>query len=256
MIRRNLYFLFSLFSFLSFSQNIDFIEIDNQKWSTKNLNTKIFLNGDSIKYVSNNNEWINCHSNGIPAYCYYNNDSKNGEKYGAIYNWFAMADPRGIAPEGFRVANDIDWSDLYFFLKSGTYDNYQDVGVAGMRLKSTHSWVNHGVGIDIYGMSLLPGGVRLLNGSFEGIGNSLGLWSRDTTYSYSNSAANRSNYIYFQSNEIDMLFKNENSRTGHYIRCIVGIEKSININKSTIKPQEEIDMEKMSGNPYKKKKKN
>lgn len=166
-----------------------------------------------------------------------------------------MADPRGIAPEGFRVGNDLDWADLYSFLKIGI-NNYPNSGLAGIRLKSTHSWGNNGNGSDIYGMSILPGGLRLLNGSFEGIGGSLGLWSRDTTYSYSLSAANRSYYIYFQSNQSDILFQNENTRTGNYIRCIVGVEPIINLDSAPIKTQEELDEEIMSTNPYNKKKKN
>ena len=254
MIKYSIFSFFLFFLFFSFSQDTNFIEINYQKWASKNLNTKIFRNGDSILYAKTNKQWLDCLSNGIPAYCYYDNDPKNGETYGAVYNWFAMADPRGIAPEGSRVANDLDWADLYSFLKIGI-NNYPDVGVAGMRLKSTHSWINHGVGLDIYGMSILPGGLRLLNGSFEGIGSSIGLWSRDTTYSYSFSAANRSYYIYFQSNQSDMLFQNENSRTGHYIRCIVGAEPIINIDTSPRKTQEELDKEIMNNSLYFKQKK-
>ena len=253
MLKYTIFSFFLFFLFFSFSQDTNFIEINNQKWASKNLNTNIFRNGDSILYAQTNKQWLDCHSNGIPAYCYYDNDPKNGETYGAIYNWFAMADPRGIAPIGFRVANDLDWVELYSFLKIGVI-NYPNKGIAGIKLKSTYSWSNHGNGEDAYGMSILPGGLRLLNGSFQGIGDCISLWSRDSTYSYSYSAASESNYIYFQSNEIDMLFKNENSRIGHYIRCIVGIETSIDI-KSTIKTQDEIDMEIMSKNPYSNKKK-
>jgi uncharacterized protein (TIGR02145 family) len=251
MLKYTTFSFFLFFLFFSFSQDTI---INNQSWATKNLNTKIFKNGDSILYARTNKEWVDCHSNGIPAYCYYDNDPKNGETYGAIYNWFAMADPRGIAPEGSRVANDLDWVYLYSFLKIGVI-NYPNKGIAGIKLKSTYSWSNHGNGEDAYGMSILPGGLRLLNGSFQGIGDCISLWSRDSTYSYTYSAASESNYIYFQSNEIDMLFKNENSRTGHYIRCIKGDDEDKKIATAPLKTQDEIDMEIMSTNPYNKKKK-
>jgi len=223
---RHLFFLLYFLSYFSyFAQDMAVTEIDVQTWAIKNLNNKEFRNGDPIRYVTSNDEWIQCHEKGIPAYCYYNNDPRNGTIYGAIYNWFAMADPRALAPEGFRVANDIDWAILYKFLKRGI-NNYADMGIAGIKLKSNHSWANNGVGEDQYGMSILPGGSRMLNGSFDGIGSSVGLWSRDTItyYGYSKSNAYSSYAIYFQSNLMDMLFKKENTRTGFYVRCIYGVE--------------------------------
>ena len=135
---------FILFGSAYFGQDIPVTEIDLQVWATKNLNVKQFRNGDPIRYVTNNDEWIKCHAEGIPAYCYYNNDPRNGNAYGAIYNWFAMADSRGLAPEGFRVANDIDWAILYNFLKRGI-ENYQDQGIAAIKLKSSNYWLMNGV---------------------------------------------------------------------------------------------------------------
>lgn len=219
---------FLLFHSVSYGQDMPVTKIDLQVWAKINLNVKQFRNGDPIRYVASNDEWINCHAEGIPAYCYYNNDARNGNAYGAIYNWFAMADSRGLAPEGFRVANDIDWAILYNFLKRGI-NNYQDQGVSAIKLKSTYSWSEGGNGEDQYGMAILPGGCRLLNGTFDGIGNSVGLWSRDTItyYGYSKSNAYSSYNTYFQANMNDMLFKKENKRTGFYVRCIYGIEPLI-----------------------------
>jgi uncharacterized protein (TIGR02145 family) len=242
-------FLFFLFGSVSSAQQLVLTQIDVQTWATTNLNVVTFRNGDPIRYVTNNDEWIRCHSNGVPAYCYYNNDPRNGETYGAIYNWFAMADPRGLAPEGFRVANDIDWAILYNFLKRGIY-NYQDLGVSGIKLKSTHSWTDNGVGEDQYGMSILPGGSRMLNGSYAGLGNSVGLWSRDTItyYGYSKSNAYSSYSIYFQSQMNDMLFKKENKRTGFYVRCIYGIEPVIITDSDAVKSEYELYQEKLKNN--------
>ena len=245
-MKHRITFLFFLLGNVFSAQNLGLTQINYQTWATTNLNVVTFRNGDPIRYVTNNDEWIRCHSNGVPAYCYYNNDPRNGETYGAIYNWFAMADPRGLAPEGFRVANDIDWAILYNFLKRGI-NNYQDLGVSGIKLKSTHSWKDNGVGEDQYGMSILPGGSRMLNGSYDGIGNSVGLWSRDTItyYGYSKSNAYSSSSIYFQSQLNDMLFKKENKRTGFYVRCIYGIEPVIITESEAVKSEYELYQEKL-----------
>ncbi len=240
-------FLFFLLGSVYSAQQLMLTQIDVQTWATTNLNVVTFRNGDPIRYVTNNDEWIRCHSNGVPAYCYYNNDPRNGETYGAIYNWFAMADPRGLAPEGFRVANDIDWAILYNFLKRGI-NNYQDQGISAIKLKSSHSWLEGGNGEDQYGMSILPGGYRMLNGSYDGIGNSVGIWSRDTItyYGYSKSNAYSSYNIYFQANMNDMLFKKENTRTGFYVRCIYGIEPLIISDSKVTLSEYEIYQKKLS----------
>jgi uncharacterized protein (TIGR02145 family) len=145
------------------------------------------------------------------------------------------------------VANDIDWAILYNFLKRGI-NNYQDQGISAIKLKSAHFWSDGGNGEDQYGMSILPGGYRMLNGSFDGIGNSVGLWSRDTItyYGYSKSNAYSSYNIYFQANMNDMLFKKENTRTGFYVRCIYGIEPLIISDSNSNLSEYEIYQKKLS----------
>jgi hypothetical protein len=88
----------------------------------------------------------------------------------------------------------------------------------------------------------------MLNGSFDGIGNSVGLWSRDTItyYGYSKSNAYSSYNIYFQANMNDMLFKKENTRTGFYVRCIYGIEPLIISDSNSNLSEYEIYQKKLS----------
>lgn len=219
---KNFFIIASFFYFLTLAaqENSD-VQIGNQIWASKNLNVNVFLNGDTINFTKNTEEWDECQESSCPAYCYYNNDDKNGEKFGAIYNWFAMVDSRGIAPNGYRVANDFDWSELYEFVNRGVV-NTQNKGISGIKLKSKNSWLNNGAGDDTYNLSILPGGCRMLNGSYQGIGSSVTFWSKSLKFTYSIASARNSNYIYFQANEIDMLFKNEMTRNGHYIRCILG----------------------------------
>lgn len=91
------------------------VKIGNQVWMSENLNVSTFRNGDPIPEAKTNEEWDRAGANKQPAWCYYNNDPRNGAKYGKLYNWFAINDPRGLAPEGWHVSNLDDWNilDLY-----------------------------------------------------------------------------------------------------------------------------------------------
>ena len=60
MLKYTIFSFFLFFLFFSFSQDTNFIEINNQKWDTINLNTKIFRNGDSILYAQTNKQWLDC----------------------------------------------------------------------------------------------------------------------------------------------------------------------------------------------------
>eukprot|EP01036_Dinobryon_divergens_P037733 gene37733-49418_t len=52
------------------------------------------------------------------AWCYYNSDPANGRIYGKLYNWYAVTDPRGIAPTGWHVPTDAEWSSIINYLDS------------------------------------------------------------------------------------------------------------------------------------------
>jgi len=95
--------------------NIKTVKIGTQTWMAENLNVSTFRNGDPIPEAKTNEEWDRAGANKQPAWCYYNNDPRNGAKYGKLYNWFAINDPRGLAPEGWHVSNLDDWNilDLY-----------------------------------------------------------------------------------------------------------------------------------------------
>ena len=63
------------------------VKIGIQEWSVDNLNVDRFRNGDLILEAKTTKEWMESGENGKPAWCYYENDSKKGDKYGKLYNW-------------------------------------------------------------------------------------------------------------------------------------------------------------------------
>ncbi|MFM7595130.1 MAG: FISUMP domain-containing protein [Flavobacteriales bacterium] len=203
----------------------DFVQIDTLSWSIKNLDVTTFRNGDPIRNAKTREEWIDCLNNAIPAYCDYRNDTTLGRIYGHLYNWFAIADPRGLAPIGSRVSNNRDWSDLCIYMNEGVY-NWENMGLVSQRLRSKHSWKNSSSGENYFDFNLLPGGYRNENGEFVGLGMETSLWVRDTM-SYgvvSQGNALTSPFALINGSKSDILFPNDAKKSGCYVRLVIGHE--------------------------------
>jgi len=147
------------------------VTIGNQVWMTKNLNVDKFRNGEPIPQAKTDEEWKKAGDNGEPAWCYYDNDPANGEKYGKLYNWYAVNDPRGLAPEGWHIPSDEEWRALTDYL------GFE----AGTKMKSTSGWKDDGNGTNESGFSGLPVGIRSGISDFFSMGD-LGSWWSSTEY--------------------------------------------------------------------------
>lgn len=88
------------------------VKIGNQIWMAKNLDVDRFRNGDVIPEVKSKKEWKKYGQLKKPAWCYYNNDPKNGNIYGKLYNWYAVNDNRGLAPVGYHIPSYEEWELL------------------------------------------------------------------------------------------------------------------------------------------------
>ncbi len=109
-----------------------FVLIGEDYWLTSNLGVTSFSNRDGILEVSTPEKWIEVCTKGIPAYCYYDFNSANAEKYGAIYNYSAISDARNLCPKDFHIPTENEWYALIMNL--GGRD------VAGTKLKSDNNW--------------------------------------------------------------------------------------------------------------------
>jgi uncharacterized protein (TIGR02145 family) len=148
-------------------KDVEAVKIGSQSWALANLNVNTFRNGDSIPEARTNAEWEILCKSGKPAWCYYNNNPANGLKYGKLYNWYAVNDPRELAPEGWVLPADADWIILVSYL--GGPD------AAGIKMKTTTGWNEGSNGTNQSGFSGLPGGYRIENGTFQNLGN-IGTW--------------------------------------------------------------------------------
>ena len=116
---------------LSLVLNAQTVTIGTQVWMTKNLDVAKFRNGDPIPEAKTDEEWEKAGENKQPAWCNYDNNPANGTKYGKLYNWHAVNDPRGLAPEGYHVPTDAEWTILENFLGSDAEKKMQIPPVIG-----------------------------------------------------------------------------------------------------------------------------
>lgn len=94
----------------------DAIIIGNQEWMKQNLNVEKFRNGDPIPQARSKEEWEIAQKEKKPAWCYFENIPQNGELFGKLYNWYAVNDPRGLAPIGWHIPTKKEWDTLIKFL--------------------------------------------------------------------------------------------------------------------------------------------
>ena len=144
-----------------------------QIWAASNLDVNTFRNGDIISEAKTPEEWEQAGVKHIPVWCYYDNDPANNAKYGKLYNWHAVNDPRGLAPEGCHIPSDTEWAKYIHDL--GGKD------IAGHKMKSSKGWNNNGNGDNSSGFSGLPGGFRAYNSKFLNVGD-FGYWWSGTEH--------------------------------------------------------------------------
>ena len=182
-------------------------KIGTQSWTTKNLEVTIYRNGDAIPQVQDKVKWSNLTTG---AWCYYENKTANGSNFGKLYNWYAVNDPRGLAPKGFHIPTDKEWTTLT--------NNLGGISEAGTKMKSTSGWQNSGNGTNTIGFEGLPGGCRYDDGNFGGIGAG-GLWwssSEDNTDTNTDKAWYRP--LNFRHGKV--FRNNPNKRHGFSVRCL------------------------------------
>jgi uncharacterized protein (TIGR02145 family) len=182
------------------------ITIGTQIWSTKNLDVARYRNGDPIPQVTDPTQWRNLTTG---AWCWVQNDSARwASTYGRLYNWYAVNDPRGLAPQGWHVPSDGDWTILTNYLGGES--------VAGGKMKSTTGWNTPNRGAtNSSGFAGIPGAARNSDGSFSPIGMGGFWWSAGelgTTGSWFRT-------LYYNAANIGRNFDNPSS-SGYSVRVV------------------------------------
>lgn len=182
------------------------IKIGEQWWMAQNLKVTRYRNGDPIPNVTLNTVWIDLTSGG---YCTYNNENTHVAVYGRLYNWYAVNDPRNIAPEGWHVPTDADWQTLIDYLGGNA--------VAGGKMKETGTvhWLDPNTGAtNESGFTAVPGGCRDWTGHFTNKYLQAYFWS--VTEMDSSNARCR-NLDYYTAEAVRDFW---DKRAGFSIRCV------------------------------------
>jgi uncharacterized protein (TIGR02145 family) len=180
------------------------VKIGNQVWMCKNLDVARYRNGDLIPQVTNPYD-LSSFTTG--AWCYYDNDTALGVTYGKLYNWYAVNDSRGLAPKGWHIASDPEWTELVDYLGGDA--------IAGGMLKETGTehWQSPNVGAtNESGFTALPGGVSNKQYKIKSHGH----WWTSTMTSFTQAIYICITFDYRDINR----YEDGNKSNGYSVRCV------------------------------------
>jgi len=163
----------------------------------ENLKVTKYSDNTNIDFPGANDDlWQN---NTSGAYAWFNNQISNKDLYGALYNCYAVTNPKGLCPEGWRVPTEEDWMEFEGFIpdpdqkKGNKLKSCRQVNspLGGDCHTDEHPrWNQHNThyGTDVYGFSGLPGGQREPAGNTNQLG-AYGWWWSSTLLPDSNGHA-------------------------------------------------------------------
>lgn len=177
-----------------------FVKIGNQTWMAENLNVTTFRNGDPIPQAKTNREWDEATSSEYSAFCY--------TPDGILYNWYAVSDFRGLAPEGWHIPKREEWREIEIFLG--------EKGIAAKKMKTTNGWSggdeSKGSGSNESGFSGYPGGGRGGNGEYDHKGYRGFWWSASENYYFE--------LFFHHSMVVNNIRSDGNKGWGMSVRCV------------------------------------
>ena len=170
------------------------VKIGDQVWMAQNLNYAY------IDVPYNFSYYNNVYISDSTSWCY-DNDPANCARYGRLYTWAAAMDSvgewstsgkgcgygencsvasagsatlvRGVCPKGWHLPSHDEWKALFAAVEGSS--------TAGAMLKSTTGWRSSGKdsgnGIDTFGFSALPAGIRYSLGGYNSEGYGAYFWS-------------------------------------------------------------------------------
>ena len=140
------------------------VKIDDECWFQDNLRTTLYNDGSPISTSNDLNEIMST-SSGL--YSWYDNDEENSRShnYGALYNFAAVVDSRGLCPDGWHLPSILEFEEL---IKG---KNHQDLKDTSWDASSNSS-----------GFSALPAGFRAgmtgAPGAFDLQGHAIGFYTK------------------------------------------------------------------------------
>jgi uncharacterized protein (TIGR02145 family) len=181
------------------------VTIGTQIWMTENLKTTRYRDGTVIPLIAENSIWSNSVAG---AYCSYANNNANVSIYGALYNWYAVVDSRGLCPAGWHIPSNDEWTTLTTYLGG--------LCIAGGKMKETGTehWLNPNTGADnSSGFTGIGSGVRDISGTYASFGALQYLWS-SSEYSPTHGISRK---LFFDFPSVS--FSGNYKQSGFSVRC-------------------------------------
>lgn len=178
------------------------VTICDQVWMAENLKVTHYRNGEPITLSTSWSE--------EEAYCNYDNNDSYVDPYGRLYNWYALNDSRGLAPEGWHIPTDEEWYTLITCLGG------EDVAGGKLKEAGTEHWISNNTGTtNESGFTALPSGERSDSGAYWGMGYYTHFWT-------STEAVSSSHARYWRIHSTGLLIVTAGAykRSGFSVRCV------------------------------------
>ncbi|MFM1745539.1 MAG: hypothetical protein RLZZ630_1476 [Bacteroidota bacterium] len=193
------------------------VSIGGQCWLKENLRTTRYRNGDSILTGLTKSEWRSTTSG---AWVHYGFDTAMDSVYGKLYNYYAVADARGLCPSGWHVPAQSEWEALETHLAGTSVSVGGALKDTGTIQSTTGYWSTPNLGAtNSSGFTALPGGTRLGYDTTS----VLPFASKSLTgYWWSSSSTNTVNaHVFFLGHSVDAIgaFDYEKAN-GFSVRCV------------------------------------
>jgi uncharacterized protein (TIGR02145 family) len=188
------------------------VTIGSQCWMQENLKVSKYRDGTVIPQVTDPTEWANLTTG---AYFYVLSQCNGQQTYEKFYNWYAVNDPRGLAPEGWHIPNNTEWNTLTTFLGGG-----YNAANAMKNINWTHDTPFHLNHDGIFpmtnssGFTALQRGVMNSNGTFYE--NCSGIWWS----SIEGNVVNANSFSMFHGWSDPLYNGTRDKRFGLTVRCV------------------------------------
>ncbi|MFH1252060.1 MAG: fibrobacter succinogenes major paralogous domain-containing protein [bacterium] len=194
------------------------VKIGDQWWMAENLKVTHYKNSYDIPNTTNWDAWYNLTTG---AYCSYDNDAANAETYGHLYNWYAVNEPRGLAPKGWHVPADAEWKQLEMYLgmsqsQADAEEGWRGTNEGGKMKEAEYThWLSPNTGAtNESGFSALPGGYRESGGGCDLMGSIAFFWSSSEGNDYYAGAR------YLSNSNSGVYRYDEYKHCGFSVRCV------------------------------------
>jgi uncharacterized protein (TIGR02145 family) len=188
-----------------------YLTYGDQVWTVKNAEMVTYRDGTPIPQVTDATEWANLTTG---AWCYYDNDPSKGK----LYNWYAVAGihdndentpNKELAPEGWHVPTDAEWTELenYLIANGYNYDGTTTGNKIAKAMSSTTGWNgsttdgvpgNNQLENNSSGFNAFPDGGRISDGTFRDENKTTIFWTsseKDTTDAWDYDIDSFNNYL-------------------------------------------------------------